>query len=97
MKLYKFNYHNEIEECEVVKETKKTFVYCHPNREERWTVFKNSLDKPMNYTSRNVVATSREKLIENGLLTVNESIAFYTKQLHRLQEERNNILKLSNK
>ena len=97
MKLYKFNYHNEIEECEVVKETKRTYIYHLPYSKIDFTILKKELDAPIGARSRDVVATSREKLIEISLLIVDVNIAFHTKELYELQEERNNILKLSNK
>ena len=97
MKLYKFKYRNEIEECEVVKETNKTFVYCEPNNQVTWTALKKDLNAPIGAGSHKIVATSIEKLIEAGVLIVESNIEFHKNQIERLKEEKNNILKLSNK
>ena len=97
MKLYRFNYCNEIIECKVVKETKRTVVYYHPLSEMQWKVLKKELDAPIGFTSRNVVATSREKLFEASFLVVDSNIEYHEKEIKRLQEEKNSILKLLNK
>ena len=97
MKLYRFNYGNEILECHILKETKKAFVYRLPNSEEDCTVLKKHLDAPTGWASKTIVATSREKLIESGISVVDSNIEFYKKTIKRLQEEKNSILKLLNK
>ena len=96
MKLYRFNFRMEIMECEIVKETKRTYIYHLPYSEVNFTILKKDLDAPNGITPRNIVATSREKLIEVGVLVANDNIAFHKKQMEKLQEEKNNILKLSN-
>lgn len=88
MKLYKFNFRNEIIECEVVKETKKTFMYQKPNSQVIWTALKKDLNAPNYSGSHKIVATSREKLIEAGVLVVDSDIKFHEKQIVRLQEEK---------
>lgn len=91
MKLYKFNYNNEIMECEIVKETKRTYVYNLPYSKIDFTILKKELDAPIGARYRDVVATSREKLIEISLLIVDVNIEFYRNKIERLKEEKRSI------
>lgn len=62
MKLYKLDYDYKVIECEVIKETAKTFVYTLPNQIEGNTVRKTAVDKLTSGSIYSQVATSKESL-----------------------------------
>lgn len=82
MKFYKFNYYNEIEECEVVKEIKRIYIYNFLYSKINFIILKKNLDVLIGVRFCDVVVIFCEKFIEIGLLIVDVNIVFYIKELY---------------
>ena len=78
---------NKIIECEVVKETNKTYVYRWFNATVNWTVRKKNVDAPQEDFTRNI-ATSRENLIKATIESLDYQIRNYQVRIDRLQQQK---------
>ena len=77
MKLYKFDINDLIVEVEVIKETPTTYKYMENSSTQR-TVKKENVDVALEYRSlyslKNMIATSKEKLIKIAAESINAKI-----------------------
>ena len=78
---------NKIIECEVVKETNKTYVYRWFNATVNWTVKKKNVNAPREDFTKNI-ATSRENLIKATIESINYQIRNYQVRIDRLQQQK---------
>ena len=78
---------NKIIECEVVKETNKTYVYRWFNATVNWTVKKKDVDAPQEDFTRNI-ATSRENLVKAINQSIDYHIRIYQVRIDRLQQQK---------
>ena len=89
MKLYKLDYNYKVIECDVIKETGKTFVYVLPNEIEGNTVRKVNIDKLTSGSLYSQVATSKELLKSILIQKVDDEILTAQKRLNAWKELEN--------
>lgn len=94
MKLYKLDYDYKVIECEVIKETAKTFVYTLPNQIEGNTVRKTAVDKLTSGSIYSQVATSKESLKAILIHKVNDEILTAQKRVDAWIELENKFVNL---
>lgn len=92
-KLYKFDFAKRICECEVVKETAKTYKYRFTNETSIWTVYKIDVDA-MEDDARKLIASSKQSLIDLAIKSVDYQIRNHQIKIKRLQEEKQNYNKI---
>ena len=86
-KLYKLDFMDKICECEVLKETAKTYKYRYAYSTTTWTVHKHDVNAPQEDFKRNI-ATSKQNLVEAINQSIDYQIKNYQIKIKRLEEEK---------
>lgn len=94
MKLYKLDYDYKVIECEIIKETPKTYVYTLPGQIEGNTVRKIHIDKLMSGSLYSQVASSKESLKALLMEKVEDEILTAQKRVDAWKELENKFNKL---
>ena len=94
MKLYKLDYDYKVIECEVIKETAKTFVYTLPGQIVGNTIRKTVVDKLTSGSIYSQVATSKESLKSILIQAVENEIEAAQKRVDAWKELENKFDKL---
>lgn len=86
-KLYKLDFTNKICECEVIKETAKTYKYRYAFSTTIWVVHKHDVNAPQEDFTKNI-ATSKQNLIEAINQSVDYQIRNHQIKIKELQEKK---------